>query len=165
MNVGIPFDQSNVASRDKRLWAYLLDMVPITVAVFLLHYYVLGFDDVLYDILNNGQDENSRAGLLSHRNRISNLSFAIWVVYSSAMEASGHQATIGKKALGIKVVDANGHALTHNKAIWRNVSKFLSAIVLGMGFIWILFDKTNQGWHDKIASTYVVNKSFEAPQS
>ncbi|HNR59128.1 MAG TPA: RDD family protein [Methanothrix sp.] len=26
-----------------------------------------------------------------------------------------------------------------------------------LGYIWVLFDKKRQGWHDKIAGTYVVN--------
>jgi uncharacterized RDD family membrane protein YckC len=28
--------------------------------------------------------------------------------------------------------------------------------VILLGYVWILIDKKNQGWHDKIAGTYVV---------
>ena len=33
----------------------------------------------------------------------------------------------------------------------------ISAMVILLGFVWILIDKKRQGWHDKIAGTYVVN--------
>ena len=36
------------------------------------------------------------------------------------------------------------------------VGKFVSYISFGVGILWIILDKENQGWHDKIAGTYVV---------
>lgn len=67
-------------------------------------------------------------------------------------------ATLGKKALGIKVVDASGgNKLSFGQVILRElVGKFVSAIVILLGFIWILFDAKKQGWHDKIANTVVI---------
>ena len=35
------------------------------------------------------------------------------------------------------------------------VGKRLSGMVVGVGFLWIVFDKDNQGWHDTLMSTYV----------
>jgi hypothetical protein len=40
--------------------------------------------------------------------------------------------------------------------VLRYVGYLVSAIVVSLGFIWILFDSKRQGWHDKIAKTYVV---------
>ena len=32
----------------------------------------------------------------------------------------------------------------------------ISGLILSLGFLWILFDRDNQGWHEKLMSTYVV---------
>lgn len=65
--------------------------------------------------------------------------------------------TLGKKALGIKVVDLNGKKPTYMTFFLREIiGKFISGLVFGLGYLWILWDPKKQGWHDKIASTYVV---------
>ena len=65
--------------------------------------------------------------------------------------------TLGKMALGIMVVDANGGKLTIGKVILREtVGKFVSFVTLFIGFIIVRFDAKNQGFHDKIASSYVI---------
>ena len=66
-------------------------------------------------------------------------------------------ATFGKKLFKLKVVREDGKRLTLTDVIMREVlGKFVSGIVLGLGYVWILFDKKRQGWHDKIAHTLVV---------
>jgi uncharacterized RDD family membrane protein YckC len=74
------------------------------------------------------------------------------------MESSHYQATFGKIALGIKVVNHNGQRLTFQKALLRNVSKIISSILFGIGFIMIVFDSRKQGLHDKIADTFTVEQ-------
>ena len=64
--------------------------------------------------------------------------------------------TIGKKVMKIKVVDTQGQLLTVGMAILRIIGYMVSAAVLYLGFLWILWDPEKQGWHDKIAGTYVV---------
>jgi len=34
----------------------------------------------------------------------------------------------------------------------------ISGMIFSLGFLWILFDRDNQGWHDKLVSTYVVDQ-------
>jgi uncharacterized RDD family membrane protein YckC len=82
----------------------------------------------------------------------------IWVIYFALMESSKYQATLGKIALGIKVVDQNNQRLQFNKALLRNLSKLLSSFLLGIGYIMIIFDERKQGLHDKIADTFVVKQ-------
>ena len=65
--------------------------------------------------------------------------------------------TPGKMALGIKVVNAQGDRPTLRVAALREVlGKLISTIGLCLGFTRIGWDKQKQGWHDKIAGTYVV---------
>ena len=65
--------------------------------------------------------------------------------------------TLGKMAVGIKVVNVQGDRPGLGVAALREIlGKLISTIVLCLGFLWIAFDNNKQGWHDKIASTYVV---------
>lgn len=65
--------------------------------------------------------------------------------------------TPGKMALGIKVVKPGRQAPGMGTAILREVlGKFLSGIALGLGYAWAGWDPCKQGWHDKIAGTYVI---------
>lgn len=66
-------------------------------------------------------------------------------------------ATLGKMALGMRVVDESGQNAGFFKVLIREtIGKFVSALALFIGFIWILFDDKRQGWHDKIGGTSVV---------
>ena len=64
--------------------------------------------------------------------------------------------TPGKMIMGVKVVAVDGGPVTVGKAILRIIGYFVSGIVIYLGFLWIIWDKEKQGWHDKIAGTYVV---------
>jgi uncharacterized RDD family membrane protein YckC len=67
--------------------------------------------------------------------------------------------TPGKFVAGIVVVDSEGRTPGVAAAIPREmVGKFVATIVFGVGLAWVLFDPKRQGWHDKIAGTYVVRK-------
>ncbi len=81
---------------------------------------------------------------------------ALRYIYNAIMESSKYQATFGKIVLGIKVVGGNGERLSFSRAMLRNVSKLISGLLFGIGYIMIVFDSKKQGLHDKIADTYVV---------
>ena len=36
------------------------------------------------------------------------------------------------------------------------IGKPISMVVFCLGYLWILIDQDNQGWHDKLVDTYVV---------
>lgn len=68
--------------------------------------------------------------------------------------------TPGKWVAGIIVVDREGRTPGVAVAIPREmVGKFVSTVSFGVGLAWMVFDKDRQGWHDKIAGTYVVTKT------
>ena len=69
--------------------------------------------------------------------------------------------TPGKSALGIRVVKADGAPLSDVDALIRAIGYHISALICGLGYIWAIFDKNNQAWHDKLASTAVVRKDRE----
>lgn len=76
--------------------------------------------------------------------------------------------TPGKMALGIKVVKPGRQAPGMGTAILREIlGKFLSGIALGLGYAWAGWDPCKQGWHDKIAGTYVIRTQgglFQPPR-
>ena len=70
-----------------------------------------------------------------------------------------HSATgqsIGKGLLKIKAIQTSGEPLNFKIAFIRWGGYFISGLAMYLGFLWVLFDKNKQGWHDKIAGTYVV---------
>jgi len=65
--------------------------------------------------------------------------------------------TPGKMALGIKVVGPDGGPPGAVRAFVREVvGKFLSSLILCLGYLWMLWDEKRQCWHDKLADTVVV---------
>jgi uncharacterized RDD family membrane protein YckC len=64
--------------------------------------------------------------------------------------------TLGNKLLKIRVIRTDGSGLEISQALIRYVGLFISVVVLFIGVIWAAFDPNKQGWHDKIAGTYVV---------
>ncbi|CAM3859106.1 RDD family protein [Paracidovorax anthurii] len=73
------------------------------------------------------------------------------------------QATPGKMAFGARVVDAvTGKPLTPRQSVGRYLAYFVSTIPLGLGLLWVAFDRRKQGWHDKLAGTVVVRAKKRA---
>jgi uncharacterized RDD family membrane protein YckC len=77
-------------------------------------------------------------------------------LYFSLLESSDKQATLGKMAVGVKVVDRNGQQVSFARATGRYFSKILSGLIFLIGFIMAGFDSRKQALHDKIADTFVV---------
>lgn len=67
-------------------------------------------------------------------------------------------SSVGKRVVGIKVVKADGGqpGCITGVLLREIIGKLISSIIILLGFIWIIFDDKRQGWHDKIAETYVV---------
>ncbi len=84
------------------------------------------------------------------------LIYLMWPLYYIVLTAMTG-ATLGKMLMGIKVVDANGNKPGIGTVLMREViGKLISGLIIYIGYIWIIFDAQAQGWHDKIAATFVV---------
>ncbi len=82
------------------------------------------------------------------------LLFGSWL-YSALMESSSYQATLGKMILGMKVTDLAGNRITFERATGRHFAKYLSAMILLVGFLMVAFTERKQGLHDILAGTLV----------
>jgi uncharacterized RDD family membrane protein YckC len=78
-------------------------------------------------------------------------------LYFAFLESSPWQATLGKRAVGVKVVDEQGSRITFITATIRYIGKIVSGAILLIGYIMAAFTAKKQALHDMIASTYVVN--------
>ena len=79
---------------------------------------------------------------------------AVYFVYF--WSNAGRGQTLAMRLLHLKVVKTDGSLLTTSSAIGRLLGLWLGALVLLLGVIWVAFDPNKQGWHDKMAGTYVL---------
>lgn len=97
-------------------------------------------------------------GIVFNEGSTSFLSFIIGIAYKAGMEGSANQATLGKMAMGIKVIGPDGGRISYGRAIGRYFATFLSTLILGIGYLMALFTKDKRTLHDFIAGTYVIKK-------
>jgi uncharacterized RDD family membrane protein YckC len=75
-----------------------------------------------------------------------------WIVTWSLLGGS-----LGQRALGLRVVNAaDGRSISLARAALRFAGYIVSVIPFAIGLIWAGFDHQKQGWHDKVAGTFVV---------
>ena len=85
----------------------------------------------------------------------------LWL-YFAIMESSSRQATLGKLAFGIRVVDLDGDRVSFFRASARFFAKIFSALSLAVGFLMAAFTRRKQALHDMVASCLVVNAGRRA---
>ena len=77
-------------------------------------------------------------------------------LYAALLESSSYQATLGKMALGLKVIALEGHRISFARATGRHFAKILSLLMFLIGFIMVGFTRRKQGLHDMLAGTLVI---------
>ena len=88
------------------------------------------------------------------------IAFIAGLVYYGWFEGSPSGQTPGKKLLGIRVVDFNtGGPIGFGRGIVRWVARILSSLPCYLGYLWMLWDREKQTWHDKLATCVVVPES------
>jgi uncharacterized RDD family membrane protein YckC len=157
---------TNYAGFWLRLVAIIIDGIIIGVAqsfifVPILAALGLGFANSVetMDMSDPDQAAGMMASIMAMMGGYWILSLTIQVLYSTFMESSKFQATLGKLALGLKVTDLQGNKLDFTKALVRNLCKLISNFTLFIGYIMAGFTEKKQALHDMIASTLVVKKS------
>jgi uncharacterized RDD family membrane protein YckC len=85
------------------------------------------------------------------------LIFAITVAYFVYFEGGPTGQTLGKRALGIRVIDFNtGGPIGYGRAFLRLIVRGISGMICYLGYFWMLWDKERQCWQDKAANDVVV---------
>jgi len=87
----------------------------------------------------------------------SGLSLLIGIAYFGYLEGGPKGQTLGKMALGIRVIDfSSGGPIGYGRGVVRYLGRIVSGLVCLLGYLWMLWDKEKQTWHDKIATSVVV---------
>ncbi len=84
------------------------------------------------------------------------ISLVFFLYYPVCHAAWGR--TLGKVIFGLRVVRADGKPLRFGRAFLRYVGYIMSLIPFALGLIWAAWDSQKQGWHDKLAGTYVIKE-------
>lgn len=137
----VSFSGLNYANYEQRVGAYIVDAIL----------YVIG-GSLCFAFL--GGNSNPMLGLIA-------ILLFMFLYFVRPTALSGQ--TVGKRLCKIKVVDGDGNPPGWQRALMRYylgvvlVEAVFGVWLLGLvGYLWPLWDKDKQAWHDKIAGTYVV---------
>ncbi|SHK98258.1 RDD family protein [Phytopseudomonas punonensis] len=64
--------------------------------------------------------------------------------------------TLGMQVWGIRVQNADGTAISLWQALLRFLVAILSGLMLGLGYLWVLFDSRKRSWHDLYSNSITV---------
>ncbi len=80
--------------------------------------------------------------------------FGLGTVYFVLFHGLGGK-TIGKWIFGLRVVGADQGPISYNQALIRWIGSLISSF-LGLGVLWIIWNREKRGWHDLMARTWVI---------
>jgi uncharacterized RDD family membrane protein YckC len=149
----IDHDKVHYLGFNKRFVAFLIDSTATSILMAPFVYLLIG-DEVLLDKdFSNQSQLFELLGPMTIRLSVDLLFmgsiFILFWVYKNS--------TPGKMLFKSVIVDANTlSAPRTSQNITRYLGYFISFFPLGLGFLWIAFDKRKQGWHDKLAGTVVI---------
>lgn len=88
--------------------------------------------------------------------------YLLWLLvapfYYASLESSEWQATVGKRLIGIKVVDLEGRRIGFGRALGRWFAASLSYLTCYIGFLLAALTERKQALHDFVAGTLVVDR-------
>jgi uncharacterized RDD family membrane protein YckC len=104
-------------------------------------------------------------GSSSNSSGILALGYVLYIVgaiaYYVYFEGGPTGQTLGKSAMGIRVIDFNtGGSIGHGRAFVRWIGRIVSGFLCYLGYFWMLWDKEKQCWHDKMANDVVVPTQY-----
>lgn len=96
--------------------------------------------------------------ILLNENAAGFVGFLVGWFYFARMESSARQATFGKSAMGLVVTGIDGNRISFLRATGRYFAKWISAVILLIGYIMAAFTARKQALHDILASTLVLKR-------
>jgi uncharacterized RDD family membrane protein YckC len=156
----IPLDDGSLlgyyAGFTSRLLAFAIDVVLVIVFIAMTAWIfqtilrLLGESPRLDSLALTGEMVAAAGVILGSLNAMTVViayAFVFWIMTGQ---------TPGMMLMGLRVVGRDGEHLSFWRALRRLLGYIVSILFLFLGFAWILIDDRRQGWHDKIADTYVV---------
>lgn len=164
----------------KRFAAGMIDMILIIVLIVMLQrlFFTLIYNPIfIYNPMKEAAASDDFDTLLKHMTmkwdrllmmqKISKiLDCTLFILfgwlYFTGLESSLMKATFGKIALGIIVTDLDGNRISFGRANGRYWCKYISALILMIGYIMAGFTEKKQALHDTMANTLVVKKQLKS---
>ncbi|WP_162356660.1 RDD family protein [Metabacillus mangrovi] len=137
-----------------RFAAYLIDSFILS---FGMGIFVFLFTMSITLLIETGNDAAAIGFMIIMYILITGLSLAYYIL----MPVTVWQGTIGKKLIGLKIVDADGNKLTIGRSAGRTFSMMISGMTMYIGYIMAGFTDRKQALHDMIAKTYVIQRQSE----
>lgn len=143
----------------RRFAANLIDGLILLIVTFVLFFVFLVLMGAILGSagVNLGDDQLDQLGNSPFSRLLFYSLFLIvaWLYYAF-QESSRRQATLGKRAIGIRVTDLAGNRISFGRATGRYFARYLSSMFFGIGFIMAGLTRRKQALHDKIADTLVI---------
>ncbi len=130
-----------------RVWAALLDWIASTIILGIIGF-VIGFSLAASDVIGRGDGDAI--------GRVVGLGGSI--LYFTLFESSSLRGTPGKLICGLQVVDESGNQISFGRALGRYLGKFVSALILGIGFMMAGWTRRKQALHDMMSGCLVLRR-------
>ncbi len=134
----------------RRSFAFLVDVVVLFFFSAMLFY-------LAYVGYRVGMAAHHPSGALKDWDFLRLLIFA-WLLLVTGYFVLSHASegqTVGKWLFDLRVVAADQGCVTYRQALIRWAG-FLFFAPVGLGFLWILWDREKRSWHDLLARTWVI---------
>ena len=142
------------AGLPRRLAAIFYDFL---LSVALVMVVTLIYQQGLLRLIHGGEHllELSQAGALDHDPMLASLVLlSLFAFFAKFWTHNGQ--TLGMQAWNLRIQNADGSAISLWQALLRFVIAIGSWLCLGLGFLWVLWDKDKRSWHDIYSESRVV---------
>ena len=146
-----------LASVGKRWLAILIDGIIVAIPTLML-IGVTGMAANLETAVQANDSAMVSAAFSQFQSDLLLLNILISAVYNVFFMVYFNGQTLGKIMLGLRVVKKNGRRISWLDALLRNVFGYTVSGLFLLGYIWAIFDREKQAWHDKMAGTVVVDE-------
>jgi uncharacterized RDD family membrane protein YckC len=89
---------------------------------------------------------------------VSGIPWAFWAAYQYLLIVYTG-GTPGLRVAGLELTRFDGTSTSRSLRRWRVLASWLSAVSLGMGYVWVFLDEDALCWHDRITHSYLAPKN------
>ena len=146
-----------LASVGKRWIAILIDGVIVAVPTIM----IMSISDTflaLNTAMLSADDAITAEAFAQFQNDFIIINLMVSAAYNLFFMTGFNGQTPGKMMLGLRAVKKNGARFTLVDALLRNVIGYTLSGMFLLGYLWALFDRESQTWHDKIVGTVVIDE-------
>ncbi len=133
-----------------RVWASLIDGIIVTLFGFIIGF-IIGFTGGVWAAMN-GIPQNQTSSITTI------IGFLIGSLYHPVFESSSMMGSPGKRLFSLRVVDDHGDPIGFGRSLGRNLGKFVSSLIIGVGFLMAGWTRRKQALHDMMSGCLVVRQ-------